>query len=483
MPPWGRPSSSGTGSRRARDEWHQQRRRWEQHGRFEELGSDNPDDHDRYGARSERWDTGPPPQRTVSDELLFTGIDIGVRSRAKRQVTFAERVGSSTEEETDVDEPGSEGKQVALQEKERHLVQTAKERIRRAQMKGKSNVRLTPLEVEALERQRRRARSQAKGTGRAVEPSSVRSRRSTLSDHASDGEHYAASPTAPHSTSRAVAKPVYDPESPPYLPGEMPSGHLHHPPEVDGPYPAPEYRPPRRKPSSNPVSRPDSSYSSQTRTPPSGLPQDPRQPTRYFSLPETSHSPPKAGNVHPRVYAQSSLPLETDWIPPPRRTRSRSSVQAAYPIDPLQPSTYPLPPSSYYLVPTPGGHPDPINLQYGPIRQHLVPSGLTSHVYPVRQRRRFTAGSDLVLERRSHVRGSSGYDEEYDEEGYLYDEEGEPELKGDVEVEEVKRIGLEREDEDGEVDEPEEDDGRRPTILPSPPPATVGRRNPRRRRT
>ena len=485
MPPWGRPSSSGTGSRRARDQWYQQRRRWEEHGRFEELLSDNPDDDDLYDPRPETWETRPPPRRTVSVERFFTGIDADVRSRAKRQVTYAERAGSSAEEETDVDEPDSEGMQLALREKEARLVQMAMERIRRAQMKGKSNVRLTPLEVEALERERRRARSQAKGTGRAVEPSRVRSRRSTLSDHASDGGRYAGSPTASHSTGRAVAKPVYDPESPPYLPGEMPPGYvLHHQPEADGTYPTPEYRSPRRKRSSNPLSRPGSSYSSQTRVPPSGLPQDPRQPTRYFSFPETTHSPSKAGNVHPRVSAQSSLPLETDWIPPPRRTGSRSSVQAAYPVDSLQSSTYPLPPSSYYLVPTPGGHPDPMNLQYGPIRRHPAPSGLTSHLYPVHQRRGFTAGPDPVLAGRSHVPGSLGYEEGYHEEGNLGEEEDETPSKEHEDVEDVERNDLEREDEDGEIDdELDEDNGRLPILPSSPPRANVGRRNLRRRRT
>lgn len=85
-----------------------------------------------------------------SDKLFFTGEDLG---RQRRRYEYSSSSESSDYSETD----RKDGElQVALRDKEELLVQKALERIRRAQMLGKKNVKLTQPEIDALERKRRK---------------------------------------------------------------------------------------------------------------------------------------------------------------------------------------------------------------------------------------------------------------------------------------------------------------------------------------
>lgn len=157
MPPWGRPSGA-KGSRR-RTEWEREQARWyEQQARVEELDSDDTDTQGGVGLISEK-------KRFASDQLHFTGIDLSSTSRARRSYTY------STEESSEVDSDGSSyddrsERQVALRDKEEALVQSAFARIRRAQEKGKQEVKLNQDELDALEKRRKRMEAAARAKAR-----------------------------------------------------------------------------------------------------------------------------------------------------------------------------------------------------------------------------------------------------------------------------------------------------------------------------
>lgn len=109
----------------------------EEDRRFEELDSDL-DDGQGVGLDG----------AFVSDELRFTGEDLG---RRRRKYDYSDP-SQSSEEYGDSDNDGN--MQLALRDKEDLLVQKALERIRRAQMLGKTNVKLSQPELDALERKR-----------------------------------------------------------------------------------------------------------------------------------------------------------------------------------------------------------------------------------------------------------------------------------------------------------------------------------------
>ena len=112
--------------------------------RFEEIDCDS-DDSEGVGLEGS----------FRSDELYFTGADLGQRSRNRRNKDYDYPRDSSQEEE-DMDETMGTTTQLALRSKEDLLVERALERIRRAQMLGKTNVKLSQRELEALERKRRK---------------------------------------------------------------------------------------------------------------------------------------------------------------------------------------------------------------------------------------------------------------------------------------------------------------------------------------
>lgn len=235
-----------------------------------------------------------------------------------------------------------------MRDKESQLVRTATERIRRAQILGKPNVRLSQLEYEALERQRERERQHGG-------PSAQPSRRQPASrPRTSDSRFRDDRPGTSREVVRSsgAAKAIYDPEYSPYLSGVGPVGHVDYALDRSGSYPPLEYRPPRRKPSSSTLSRPSSSRESLPHTPPSPAQRDPRPQARYFSLPEQSPSSGRTSASH-------------------SRTRSRSSAQAPYSADPMQ---YPIYPSQASYTPNPRGASDPINSQHGPVRRRPASS-------------------------------------------------------------------------------------------------------------
>lgn len=124
----------------------------------EELGTGDDTDTQGVGLASGR--------RFSSDPLRFTGIDVGdsmVRSRRKAYEQQSDDDESSgSDEDSELDAEGET--QLALREKENALVESAMRRIRRAQAKGKQDVKLNKKELAALEQRRKRMQAEAGGS-------------------------------------------------------------------------------------------------------------------------------------------------------------------------------------------------------------------------------------------------------------------------------------------------------------------------------
>ncbi|EKD17252.1 uncharacterized protein L3040_008897 [Drepanopeziza brunnea f. sp. 'multigermtubi'] len=153
MPPWGRPPGA-KGSRRRR-QWEAEQVFWDE-SRVEELDSDDTDTQG-VGLKNSGG------KRFYSDPLHFTGGDMASASRARRSYAFGDSEDSSESEDSEV--AGTDAVQIALRDKEEALVQSALARIRRAQEKGKREVKLNQDELDALEN--RRKRMQAAATAKA----------------------------------------------------------------------------------------------------------------------------------------------------------------------------------------------------------------------------------------------------------------------------------------------------------------------------
>ncbi|KAJ8070488.1 hypothetical protein OCU04_000862 [Sclerotinia nivalis] len=158
MPQWGRPSGA-KGSRRRR-QWEQEQGHWQQ-SRVEELDSEGDTDTQGVGLHLGE-------KRFASDPLHFTGIDIS-NTRPRRGYSYdeAERSSESDSDSEDSDYQEGDDRQLALRgDKEEAIVQGALARIRRAQEKGRQDVKLTQEELDALER--RRIRMQAAAAAKAA---------------------------------------------------------------------------------------------------------------------------------------------------------------------------------------------------------------------------------------------------------------------------------------------------------------------------
>lgn len=306
MPSWGRPSGAGKGKReKRRDKYTRQQ---EGDRRFEEIDSDEDDD---QGVELDR--------SHISDKLYFTGTDISPRRRNPHSPDYDRSSESSGAE--DVAEDMSEGTmQIALRDKEELLVQKALERIRRAQMMGRSNVELTQSEIDALERKRRKDSAARKVTGSKAKISERR--------RVSDQSAGVVSEQKPNR--RKVSAPVsaYD--------GHGSSSPRHSTPPgivVPGPDGNPVYSAFGQYPSlavnsygrsSRSGSRSTGAQSQQQHTPP--LPGSQARPaqTRYFS--GSDHSQPSSTPQTPLLSRR--LPDDPGWIPRPRSASSNHSYSA-----------------------------------------------------------------------------------------------------------------------------------------------------------
>ena len=259
-----------------------------------------------------------------SDKLLFTGEDLGRQRRRYEYSSSSESSGYSDTDRKDGD------LQVALRDKEEMLVQNALERIRRAQMLGKKNVKLTQPEIDALERKRRKEealKDQASHRSSGLKPRGDDRRRSSgPSNMATQGRepikrkskgYFSTYEGEPSSGSRRATPPgVLVPGS-----GVVGFSSLGQHPSGQG----------KSSPSG---SRSSSSHNLTQVSPPTS--RGSRQ--RLSSGAQTPTLPPPRSPIISR-----QLPDDAGWTPRPRSASSASGQH--HPYDPYQYQVYP-PPSS-----------------------------------------------------------------------------------------------------------------------------------------
>ena len=278
---------------------------WEAQARVQELDSDDDTDTQGVGLNFEK-------KRFASDPLQFTGIDLTPASRARRPYNYDDSENSSEESESDIEVEGTNSLQIALRDKEEALVQSALARIRRAQEKGKREVKLNQDELDALEKRRKRMQAAAtstkerKGSASSGGSGSERRRRSD--------RHLVTVPIG-EPTGRRRGKSMRRDEA------ANPPGML-----IEGPdgvtYAPLGYYPPQAGSNRNSPTRPRSATSQQLRGPP---PQFGPGSSRHFS--EGNRPVSSSSNSSRRP-----LPDEEDWVP----SRRSSGSSQSHGIDPFE---------------------------------------------------------------------------------------------------------------------------------------------------
>lgn len=146
------------------------REEWAQRGVVEDVNSEG-----EYG-QGQMVMVDEQGRNFFSDPLRFTGGDMAPSGAHSRHV-YAYQNDYSDDEETDSDESGGvdvSDQQVALRDKEEALVQSALARIRRAQEKGKIDVKLRQDELVALENRKRRLKAEQEAAAKAKSAQSSR---------------------------------------------------------------------------------------------------------------------------------------------------------------------------------------------------------------------------------------------------------------------------------------------------------------------
>jgi hypothetical protein len=270
-------------------------------------------------------------KRFVSDPLKFTGVDLSAKQGARRGYKFDDSGSDSdgSRSRSDDDEYMSE-RQIALRDKEEALVQSALTRIRRAQERGKKEVKLNPEELAALERRRKRMQSVATSKPRKVSASSggSGSERKRRSDRA------------------LVTVPIISPE-----PRRQSDRHRDHSPPrtssggpgmvLEGADGALSYAPIGHYPPATRSSptRPRSSTSQSQQPPPPHISDHPQG--RHYS----EEIRPTSSGPSPRL----PLPHEEGWEPSSRRSSSSSQGYSRDPFDYQTSSGYPSALSAGYM--------------------------------------------------------------------------------------------------------------------------------------
>lgn len=305
---------------------------------MEELDSDDTDTQG-VGLNFEK-------KRFSSDPLHFTGVDLASASRARRSYAFGNSDDSSEDsEESEVE--GTDALQIALRDKEEALVQSALARIRRAQEKGKREVKLNQDELDALENRRKRMQAAATTKARKESGSSGGSDREKRrrSDRISVPIAVAAAePISRPSSRKGKGKSRRSEEAPP-TPANPPGMLV---PGPDGPVYAPLGSYPSQLPNRNSINRPRSATTQQMRG----------SPVPYFNLQQGSNRHFSEG-MRPASSSSSSsrrpLPDEADWQPTNSRRSSASSQ--GFVVDPFDyqvSSNTPPPIPQQYLQSQPG---------------------------------------------------------------------------------------------------------------------------------
>ncbi|KAL8696016.1 MAG: hypothetical protein Q9224_003018, partial [Gallowayella concinna] len=342
-------------------------RRQPQERQFEEIESD---DDDGQGVTLDRSYFG--------NELDITGGDLATHTRNRRKLIH-ETDSQSSEEGQGFESRSSGTMQLALRNKEDRLVEQALERIQRAQMLGKRNVKLSQPEIEALERKRRK--DEARSTRAASDSRHADRRRSS-------GQLKVAAKELKSGYRRSVGEgATYEGSyasdgkagTPPGIMVPGPDGRLSHTPM--GYYPSAANQAPGSR-GSRSGSRSGSSASLQQST-------SPLSPSQYWS-PQPRY-PSDLEHTLPTPASRNSpslrrLPDDPRWNP---RPRSASSNQPYPPPDQHYYQQYSSPP-----LPTPGQGrrivSGPAEIQYPNLRRPLPT--LSTHA----------ALSEPSLQRRAH---------------------------------------------------------------------------------
>ncbi|KAL1881057.1 Prenylated Rab acceptor 1 [Paecilomyces lecythidis] len=328
MPRWGRPPGARLG--------RQVRRRgmqWEDDDgevRVEEIESEE-DDYDRamlldeyYGVRrdgsrrqSRRQSYGYEDETEDSE-----GVDYNLDSDADSTVAYAV--------------------QLAMMDKEERLVDKALERIRRAQLMGKKNVRLSQEELDALERRRMRTND-----SKETQKKKSASGRPSLTEKRKDKSKGKGKNEKP--TTKGKSEKTEKRKSMPA------SSATERPSPSDGwtrnkSVPSGYYSSPGGRPSSSSSQRPRTPSGQSARAQQPGTSPRSQLPQRYASVSE--HRPTSSRHqAFPRP-----LPDDPQWVPRSRR----SSNAVPYPFDPAGYLPYgPIDPRySYHPRRDLGGFPD-----------------------------------------------------------------------------------------------------------------------------
>ena len=130
-----------------------------------ESDDDESDDDQGVGLSTQR------SGRFVSDTLNFTGTDLGDRSRGVARRGHRHRAsddeedssasGSEDDDNSGESNSGSSGQLTVRNEREEALIQSALQRINRAQARGRADVKLNKDELAALKRRRQRMQEEA----------------------------------------------------------------------------------------------------------------------------------------------------------------------------------------------------------------------------------------------------------------------------------------------------------------------------------
>ncbi len=310
MPPWGRPSGAKGTRRRRQWEWE------ERQARVEEVDTDDTD------TQGVGLDFGKE-KRFTSDSLHFTGTDL-VSSRVRRSYIIDESEGSSEDSDGSKAE-GIDASEMVLRDNEEALVQSAMARIRRAQEKGRREVKLNQEELDALEKRRKRMQAAAtakerKGSGSSTGSGNEKKRRSkrTITIPLASAEPQSRS-SSRRSSRRNKGKSKRSDDMP--APAFMVAG-------VDGLVYAPTGSSSQQpSPSRNSTSRSRASTNSQpTRS----------NPSSYSGYPAPGNQRNLSDGVRPASSASNRsrpLPDEEGWAPANSR---RSSGSSSYIVDPFE---------------------------------------------------------------------------------------------------------------------------------------------------
>ncbi|KAK0273086.1 Prenylated Rab acceptor 1 [Friedmanniomyces endolithicus] len=296
----------------------------------------------------------------AGDELYFDGYDIGRDRQRRRQVYDYGDNFDSEGEYYDRRTGVSDSAAAAARDRDEELMQTALARIAAARTRGKSNVNLSPEEMEALERRHRGQPPERTPPPVLLSPPAtpaktpkgkVGSRTSSSTSLAAQrkkkGSSSISSPAKSNSKAKVERKVSAEQQASPYTPGAGPPGIM-----VPGPNGVPVFAPLVNYPhlsspeltragAARPRSRSTSKHSRRDSTPPERVDRYTQYPSPYYMPPP----PQQQRGLRPEYPNRSTQQDEMDYYPPPPRHRSASTAAAQYaPLHRRTSDDYDLPP-------------------------------------------------------------------------------------------------------------------------------------------